>query len=62
MQWRSRRRRKGTMNARAQHTVEYVLLIGVVIVALSAVVNIVSRLCSARLGHVANYAADKENP
>jgi hypothetical protein len=50
------------MDKRAQHTIEYVLVIGVVIVALSALVNVVSRLCTNRLGHVGNYAADKEEP
>jgi ABC-type phosphate transport system permease subunit len=47
---------------RAQHTIEYVMVIGLVILVLSAMVNMLSHLCSNRLGRIQDYVAEKEEP
>jgi hypothetical protein len=47
---------------RAQNTVEYVMVISVVLLALGAMATIFSHLCSARLGIIQDYVAEREEP
>lgn len=43
-----------------QNTIEYVMVVSVVIIALASMVNMLSRMCSSRLGVIQDYVAERE--
>ena len=49
-------------NTRAQNTIEYVMVVSVVVMALAAMVNILSRMYSNRMGIIQDYVAERQEP